>query len=417
MTDEQTPSLEQKVLAEKKAAEKKPEEKSEPTASAKSAKVTPDKPKTSPKATPKKSVWGMVNLFLWCVLIAAIIVSAYFAWQFWLVQNTRMQTMENHIEEQSTWFASSISQQADLLEKQQFSLAELNTALINEQVLLQQRLDAHANRLNTLSGSRRDGWMLEEARYLLRLANQRQLTGGGAQGIIGLLQSADATLRELDAPDLFPIRESLRKEIVALQLAPKVDREGIYLTLSAVLDRISQLPPVPLTSSLEKPEEQTAIVEEDMTWSERVLTSVRQAMGKFDSYVRVNQHDQPLTPLLSETQQRVMAQNLRLMLEQAQIALLREEAKIYQTSLEKVITWLNSHYAHFPEKNALVEQIQLLQQQNIVNVVPNVSSSLAQLTDYITTSKTLEQGGAQTNTDNQEDPAAQSDTPEKETAL
>jgi uncharacterized protein HemX len=51
--------------------------------------------------------------------------------------------------------------------------------------------------------------------------------------------------------------------------------------------------------------------------------------------------------------------------------------------LEQAKQWLNRYYVHYPNKDILVEEINDLQQQSIVQVLPDISSSLEQLIDYI----------------------------------
>ena len=79
----------------------------------------------------------------------------------------------------------------------------------------------------------------------------------------------------------------------------------------------------------------------------------------------------------------VSQENLRLMLEQAQTALLREEAVVYQKSIEKAAAWLHKHYGHYPEKTAMVTLLNELKIQPILTQLPSVSSSLYTLSQYI----------------------------------
>jgi uroporphyrin-3 C-methyltransferase len=310
-----------------------------PAPSKPSAKPTPTTP--SAKSTVSKKIRVVVHLFFYVITTGVIVSGCYFAWQSWQQQNIRMQKTQAQIEEQSIWFAKAMSQQSLLLEKQKQQLDGFKAALNNDQKVLQHRLDAQAKRLDALSGGSRDSWMLEEARYLLRLANQRQLTGGGALGIIGLLESADTLLRDVDAADVFPLRDSLNKDILALKITPVIDREGIYLQLSAVLAQIDQLPPVPLASALdpslfttEMPATSEATLDDivDSGWQEKMWSSIRGTFSHLDNYFRIQHHDEALQPLLSAAEQKAILHSMRLMLEQAQSALLREEEKIYQHS-------------------------------------------------------------------------------------
>jgi uroporphyrin-3 C-methyltransferase len=353
-------------------------------ATANASKASKQKTSSTPKT--KKSSgneWAKLQWLLALLLVIVLVVVAYFGWQFWSSQNTRVQKVEAQLEEQGTWFATAIRQQSDHLNKQRDNLSRLSQALDNDQKILQQRLDAQAARLNQLGGDNRDGWVLEEARYLLRLANQRQLTGGGVKGVIGLLESADTLLVTLDSPDVFPLRDSIHKDILALKIAPSVDREGLYLQLSALIEQVDILPPVPLSSSLKTPSETVVINNEASHWQDSLWQSIRHTFGTLDHYVRIQHHDEPLSPLVSDAQQHMLVQNLRLMLAQAQIALLREEATIYQHSLDQAVRWLNKHFVHFSERQALVDTITALQQQTISSDLPDVSASLERMNIYI----------------------------------
>lgn len=380
-----------KVVTDSKTeskAESKNEGKTEGEMESKKA----DSKKTMSKSSASKKpllllTIGLVLFII--VLLACLVGVAYFGWQYGQEQSARVTKVESQLDEQSAWFSTVMEQQSIHLNKQSNSLSALSQALEKDQEVIRQRLDAQANRLAQLSGENRDGWVLEEARYLLRLANQRQLTGGGAQGIIGLLESVDKLLITLDTPDVFPLRDTIQKNILTLKLAPIVDREGIYLHLAAFIARVDQLPPVPLQSSLKKSdttnEEGTTLVESSH-WQDGIWESIQHVFGKLDQYVRVQQHNQPLNVLLSDVQQQIVVQNLRLMLEQAQIALLREEGLIYEESLEQAIRWLHKHFSHFPEKQVFVDVLTELKQQNIVSQLPDISSSLKQLNLYMQSS-------------------------------
>ncbi|ODS23228.1 hypothetical protein AB835_10035 [Candidatus Endobugula sertula] len=347
-----------------------------------------------PGVIEKGTSWiGLLQTVLLLLIAVSLLISAYFGWQFWSIQNTRTQQFETAIAEQDSQYSqlgrqqTSLSSQLTELKKQQQSHSDVTAAFNSYQRATQQRLDAHAEQLRRLSGANNKAWMLEEARYLLRLANQRQLIDSDAISITGLLTSADAILRAVDDPQLFPVRDRINKEIVALKLAPIIDREGLYLQISALIKQVDQLPSVSIHSLTKQPDVvdiTPSSVLETTTWYNRVWLSISRAVkGVIDKAIRIDDHSQPVKPLLSNLQQAVMRQNLRLMLEQAQIALLREKKVIYRQSLEKVVYWLDTHYNHFAEKQAMVNQIAILQRQRIVNTLPDISRSLSLLVEHI----------------------------------
>lgn len=368
--------------ADEKSTNKTSTEKTTISKTPPAKKTSTAKPKTP---TPSKKTGRLVIIL--CVLLVVVLCASglggYWGWQLWQTQNARVGELEAVFQEKGRDFSAQTQQQATGLQKQSQALLQLSQDVDRHQKSLEQRLNAQAIRLSQLSGDNRDAWMLEEARYLLRLANQRQLTGGGVAGIIGLLESADKLLLALDKPDVFPLRESLRKDILRLKIAPQIDREGIYLELSALISQVDELPLVPLEASFEKPAGEKATPSEPLEWDEGIWASIQKALGNLDQYIRIKHHDEPLQVLVSDAQQQLVAQNLRLLFEQAQVALLREEDIIYRKSLTQVVYWLNKHYSHFSEKGRLVSAVSELKKKIIISQLPDISASLIQLNQYI----------------------------------
>lgn len=247
-----------------------------------------------------------------------------------------------------------------------------------------QRLDAHNDRLLSLSNTSREDWLLAEAEYLLRLANQRMLVDRNARSALGLLESADNILRELAMPDLFPIRKAVADDIGALKLAAVVDREGIYLKLMGLANNLDRLP------SLRKPPE---IELEQMQLSENAFDGEtywqkakhfgESAVEYLGSYVRIQDRTEPVQPLLPPETDNYLHQNIRFSLEEAQLAMLREESSIYKASLEQAMQLLRRHYPESDQAAILMKEVNELMQMPVAAELPDISGSQERLHAYI----------------------------------
>ena len=337
---------------------------------------------------PKKA---KATAFLALVLLFVMIAAGGLAWYGWTnylqPQQQRIQLLEESINRQLE-LSNSLSNQQQSVNKARMATEQLLESLSNSQQLIEQRLESHANRLRDLSGTSRDDWMLAEAKYLLRLASQRLLMERGTVGAQALLESADEILTAIDDVDLFIVRQAVAKDLMALKLAPTVDREGIYLQLAALIDTVEKLPVIPLspqhqlTPSAEKAEPEY-IADSDKKWYSQLWFELRDTFVNLGQFIRIRHHDEPPEPLLSDEHKYHLTHNLRLMFEQSQLALLREQSEVYRQSLEQAKQWLNQYYAHYSKKDILVEEISQLQQKPIVQFLPNISGSLEQLTHYI----------------------------------
>ena len=72
----------------------------------------------------------------------------------------------------------------------------------------------------------------------------------------------------------------------------------------------------------------------------------------------------------------IVRQNLRLMLEQAQSAVMREEQAIYSQSLEKAQRWLAQYFQLNPSATVIQQRLANLSDIEVIQQLPNISDSL-----------------------------------------
>lgn len=256
-------------------------------------------------------------------------------------------------------------------------------ALKSDQAIksVKRQLQSQQQRLQSLSTTDRNDWLLAEAEYLIRLANQRLLMGKEIVGALELLRAADAIARELDDAALFAVREALAKDIAALRQAAKLDIEGIYLTLGGLAIQADQL------RLFAMPTFESATVEisdEPQTWRQRLDAGLAAAWQKLSSYIQIKRRDEIYKPLLAPEYEAAVRQNVRLMFEQSQMAALAGKQALYVDSLNKASQWLNNYYTLDNEKTALlIAQIEKLKAVPIVAQLPDISGSLRALKNYV----------------------------------
>lgn len=106
-------------------------------------------------------------------------------------------------------------------------------------------------------------------------------------------------------------------------------------------------------------------------------------LHKLGTYVRVRDHGRAVNALLPPGEQTYLQQNLHLMFEQAQVALLRNDAQIFQDSLVKAQNWINQYYTLNNQAKAVLDELQNLQNEDIAPELTNFGNSAAALDDYI----------------------------------
>ena len=247
---------------------------------------------------------------------------------------------------------------------------------------LQNRLSKAMQQVSKLGTDSRKDWLLAEVEYLLRLANQRVLMERTAGGALSLLKGADQILKETDDVSIYPVRKALAQDIVALEAVPELDIDGMFLKLAAINGQVDNLRLLPITDKHQLPEMLKEITPETMSqsWQDGMADSWASAMDKLGNLIVIRHRDEPVTPLLSPEQHYFLTQNLYLMLEQTQLALLQGKQDAYNAGLEKSKAWIDTYFeASDATTQALLRGLAELQGVNIAPSLPDISGSLKQL--------------------------------------
>lgn len=332
---------------------------------------------TTPRPASGSSNWSVWLVLL--LLIAGIIYGAWYFAQQYMVQQQLLENVQAQLQQQQR---ATQMQQDTLAATVEQQLAEQQDDVQSAMNEMAQRVDNTAARVLALSSVNRDDWKIAEAEYLLRLANQRVLLERNSGNAVALAQNVDEILRDLNDPDLFPVRKALASEMSELTLAGDIDREGVYLRLLALSEHIEKLPLIEPLGSTEEVWPEDEPQENEGLWA-KTKRGFMNLLKKFSHHLRVRDHAQPVSAILAPDNQIYLKQNMRLMLEQAQAALLREEAQVYQSSLQKAQEWLKTYFPLNTQSVAAQAELADLQNVIITQSLPNFAESTDLLKAYI----------------------------------
>jgi uroporphyrin-3 C-methyltransferase len=313
-------------------------------------------------------------------LLIAILALALTAWQYqqeYLLAKTEASATSDLKAELQTLSASQTELVASFAAQRE-ALAQLrldNSSQLNALSRRSQELETKMQSLTTVD---RQDWLLAEVEYLLRLANQRAQLSHDPRAAAQLLSNADSILRELDDAALHPVRAELAKEISALQNNADVDIEGVYLTLQGLATEAGKL------KLYQAPSYSTEEVEETSEeWQQRLQSGLDNAWAKLRSYIRIRHHDQNFKAQLAPEQEAALRASLRLMFEQAQLALLANRPVLYQRALDKAAAWLQEYYQLDDHRDGLLKQISTVRAMPVSPEMADISGSLRSLKVYL----------------------------------
>ena len=222
-------------------------------------------------------------------------------------------------------------------------LRQLNSTLGERVAALPSRLVEIEQRLDTVQGGSFDAratMLRAEAEYYLTIGNAELALAGNWEGAITALELADGRLAEIANPTLAPVREAIAGELLALRSVRRPDVEGTVFTLGRLASRVDSLPlraDVPSqfeNAALDEPEPEPGLA--------RLWFSVKRTLL---GLVHIERRDEPVAPVLSAAERRLVRQSLAVELELARISALRRESQAFQSSVDRALAILQQNFA------------------------------------------------------------------------
>ncbi len=330
----------------------------------------------SAAATGGRRPWLVVVVLLLLLVAGGASGSAWWLWQ-------RLQHSEQAAASQRQGMETALA----TLRNQQ----EANQQRLTQQLQgLREQQDADRAALQTLreqEGRGRGDWQVAEAEYLVRIANNRLQLERDVGTALSALESADARLRETGDPALLDARKTLANDIQALRATARPDVAGMSMAVSGVVNTLDKLPlsglaPPPAGGGIAAqgaaPRE-TAPAANTSDWR-RMLSGVWDTLK---TLVVIRQHAKPVRPLLPPEQRYFLTENLRLMLEQARLALLREDNADFQQRLATARQWIETYFdTEAPATRGALQTLDELAKQDIHPALPDISGALKAIERY-----------------------------------
>ena len=326
---------------------------------------------------------------LWLALVLVILAIAGGTSWFWFYLQTWQSRLDQAIS-QTESSSGLLNQAGQRYESRMAQLDRDSQKNRNEVGDVQKLIDQTARRILTVGETGRTDWLMAEAEYLLRLANQRLHMEKDYLGSLAILQAADEVLAETKDVAVYPVRKAVAEEIIGLQSVANIDSQGIYLQLEALITQLEKLDDrlffddAPLLNDPLKAEEEPAAP----VWYEEALKTLKE-------HFVIRRLDHKVKPLPAPDQIYYLKQNLRLMLEQAELALLEKNQDIYQQSLSKAEQWVQDYFlGKDPVTQAMLKNLDDLQDEKIDPSLPDISESLRVLRNLL---ESIYKRGGQTN--------------------
>ena len=234
-------------------------------------------------------------------------------------------------------------------------------------------------------------WSLREVEHLLIIANQRARLGQDTENASAALHLADQRLEQLGEPTLLPVREALSREIAALGEIQSVDYAGVTHTLTLLSSTLEDLPMRGITTIAGPQAVKGSEGGSDSgqaSSGENAIGIGRSLLADIGSLVQIEKDGDPVIPPLSPEIRQMIIERGKLILEGAQVALMRGQPVIFQDRLNAAEQWVRERFVEDDDQTGRwLDQLDGLRQVDPGVEIPDISGSLTAL-------RNLTSGGA-----------------------
>jgi uroporphyrin-3 C-methyltransferase len=182
-------------------------------------------------------------------------------------------------------------------------------------------------------------WRIMQAQNFIEMAMVQASLLNDTTSAINLLAATDHGLKQIDNPNLLPVRKAIQSDIAMLANHPTSNITNVVLTLNGIAEQVPSLPHK-IRLHPETPAQETGETEaEKPTWKARF----KAAWQEFKSLIRIQHHDQPVIPYFSQDDVWLINENLSLMLQQAGFAAVHHHQALYKQEISQAQDWI-THY-------------------------------------------------------------------------
>ena len=193
------------------------------------------------------------------------------------------------------------------------------------------RMGRVEDQMDRLLAVDRRAWLGQEAVFLTRLAGQRLLVARDVDAALALLEQADTLLRDTGEPTFEGVRLAIARDRAALAAVPRVDQLGLYATLSGLIDQVDKL-----QLEFEAPAAAAGVaVTPDAGWLAQATSGWHAALAKLSDHLIVRRRSDEIAQLMTPEWAALARQNIRMLIEQAQIAMLSANQPLFERSLQR----------------------------------------------------------------------------------
>ena len=318
----------------------------------------------------KKTTTNWSVVFLSSILLTIICAIGFFARSYYNDVTSQLELLLSERIAATTMLQRIQANEAQLREVEQLVNGlqqQVDQAdVITESIL--RRIKDVSEEMAKARADTRDSYVLAEAEYLLKLAEQRLVIERNTETALRLMHTAQVLLGGFDDGRLLHVHKQIAADIQRLSVIPNIDVVGLQAKLLA-LDEI--------IDALILPARRFERIESNQDPEEAGWIST------LSEFIRIRKVDVPITPLVSAADVGRAKEVLRLSLEQIKAALIREDQLTFDAAIKqaKRLT-INYFDIESVAGQQVLSTLESISTQNVTRDIPDAASGLRALKSF-----------------------------------
>ena len=221
------------------------------------------------------------------------------------------------------------------------------------------------------SNNRTEIWLVNEVRYLLRIANLHDQFTMDHSFIIGTLQQALDLMVEFNDQDALKIKKLMASEIENQKAGSIKNKDQLIADINKFIDDAVFLQrKLPQQSSMNNDDQSTSIYKE-------ILKSLSGSLNEMISVKKLDQYDQN-----KKITEEIVSHHLQQLLFDAKQSLEINRWILFETSIDQAIKWLENYYDN--EDTEVASIIEKLTEQSVYRTsqIKNLPEIINMIEDY-----------------------------------
>lgn len=174
------------------------------------------------------------------------------------------------------------------------------------------------------------------------------------------------------------LQEAVLQDKLALENVALPDVESIWLKLGILISEVDKLPNQ--WTKVRDDEHRAQTLQSSQSTPANWKKAFNRGWQELKDLIKIQHHDKPIMPLLSQEEQALSKQHLKLLLEEARWALLNTKAAMYQSSIQSALQWLERYFEPTnPDVQHMIKALSELEAIQVAPQVPNLDQTLIQL--------------------------------------